>query len=407
MDIVFRRAGPADSDFAYVTKKAAFREYVEKVWGWNEEEQRELHARRFAEQEFMVIEVDGTPAGIIALARTGECVKVNQLFVRPEHQGKGVGGESMRRIMAEARAAGLPVHLRVLKVNPRAAKFYRRLGFAGSGESETHWEMEWRPAARLSGDSFARFPLVERQLAVRMGAEVEGVTPGETRVVESERRRRGETVYPYATVLWWAWLEDGRSVLSVPPGAKEAATAVARRVRNRDELWNSEVPAELQSAMAPFSEGSDLKCRGARLVFASNGARLQPHPHGQCRRLESPDLPVADEFRLPRGCFPGGTVFGAFDGDRVVSLALAHPVGVMEEQVADVGVVTAPAYRGRGLAKAVVSALAEHTTARGGELRYVCRRDNAASIAVARALGFAPFAVDLSITRDVPARGLW
>jgi RimJ/RimL family protein N-acetyltransferase len=37
----------------------------------------------------------------------------------------------------------LPVRLRVLKVNPRALAFYRRLGFTCTGETETHDLMEW------------------------------------------------------------------------------------------------------------------------------------------------------------------------------------------------------------------------------------------------------------------------
>jgi hypothetical protein len=34
-----RSATPADSEFAYLTLKAAFKEYVEIVRGWHEEEQ--------------------------------------------------------------------------------------------------------------------------------------------------------------------------------------------------------------------------------------------------------------------------------------------------------------------------------------------------------------------------------
>ena len=143
MDTTLRRAKPDDSDFAYQTKKAAFQEYVEKVWGWDEAQQRQLHERRFAEQEFQIIEVAGAPVGILAMARAPDCLKVNQLFLLPEHQGKGIGKACMAQIMAEAQALRLPVRLQVLKVNPRAVAFYERLGFHRSGESETHVQLEW------------------------------------------------------------------------------------------------------------------------------------------------------------------------------------------------------------------------------------------------------------------------
>ena len=49
--LTLRNAGPNDSEFAYCAKKDAFKEYVEKVWGWDEEEQRQLHEQRFCEND--------------------------------------------------------------------------------------------------------------------------------------------------------------------------------------------------------------------------------------------------------------------------------------------------------------------------------------------------------------------
>lgn len=44
--ISLRHAAEEDRDFAFAVKKAAFREYVEKVWAWDETEQRTLHSFR-------------------------------------------------------------------------------------------------------------------------------------------------------------------------------------------------------------------------------------------------------------------------------------------------------------------------------------------------------------------------
>jgi putative acetyltransferase len=142
-DLVLRPAGPNDSEFAFRVKEAAFRQYVEKVWGWDEAEQRRLHEERFAAQDFRVISVAGTDVGIMAVVVAPDCLKLNQLFILPEHQGKGIGSACMRLIMDEARGLGLPVRLRVLKVNPRARAFYQRLGFVRTGETDTHDLMEW------------------------------------------------------------------------------------------------------------------------------------------------------------------------------------------------------------------------------------------------------------------------
>ena len=74
----------------------------------------------------------------------------------------------------------------------------------------------------------------------------------------------------------------------------------------------------------------------------------------------------------------------------------------MEDAVADMGVTTASAYRRRGYAKTTVSAVVEHITHNGGEARYGCRPNNAASIATALSVGFVPFGQSLVLSAPAP-----
>ena len=140
-----RKATADDSEFAYQTKKVAFREYAEKVWGWDEDEQRQLHERRFASQDSQVIQVSGIDVGVLAVVRQPDCVKVNQVFILPEHQSRGIGAVCIMRIIEDAAVSKLPVQLQVLKVNSRAFTFFQRLGFGSTGESDTHILMERPP----------------------------------------------------------------------------------------------------------------------------------------------------------------------------------------------------------------------------------------------------------------------
>ncbi len=140
--LTLRRAGPGDSEFVYSARKAAFREYVEQVRGWDEAKEREVHEGRFLRQNYRVISLQGTDVGYMATVVEPGCLKLNQLFILPEHQGKSIGGECMMRLIDEARGLALPVRLRALKVNVRAIAFYRRFGFAIVGETETHFVME-------------------------------------------------------------------------------------------------------------------------------------------------------------------------------------------------------------------------------------------------------------------------
>lgn len=136
-----RTATADDSEFAYQTKKAAFRKYVEKVWGWDENEQRKFHERRFATQGFQVIQVDNIDVGILAVVQQPDCVKVNQMFILPKHQSRGIGAACIMRIIEDT-VSKLPIQLQVLKVNNRAFAFFQRFGFRRIGESDTHVLME-------------------------------------------------------------------------------------------------------------------------------------------------------------------------------------------------------------------------------------------------------------------------
>jgi len=118
---------------------------VDLADGWDEDEQQELHEKRFASQDFRIITVDGIDSGIMAVMISSDCVKLNQLFLLPEYQNRGIGKHCMLLLMEEARQLDLPIRIRVLKVNPKALAFYQRLGFDLSGEIDTHHLMEWHP----------------------------------------------------------------------------------------------------------------------------------------------------------------------------------------------------------------------------------------------------------------------
>jgi ribosomal protein S18 acetylase RimI-like enzyme len=141
-NLKLRKATASDSEFAFGVKKLVFGSYVDQVWGWDEEEQRQLHQRRFASQEFSVIQWSDIDVGILAIVREHGLIRINQLLILPDHQGKGIGGACMSRIIDDAAASGSPVRLQVLKINSRALAFFERLGFKRIGETDIHVQME-------------------------------------------------------------------------------------------------------------------------------------------------------------------------------------------------------------------------------------------------------------------------
>ncbi len=141
-ELHIRKACTSDSEFVFTVKKAAFQEYVEQVWGWDESYQRELHDRRFTTQDLRIIQFCGTDVGFLATSRTRATLKVNQLYILPEYQGRGIGTACMARVLDDASLRQKPVVLQVLKVNTRGVAFYQRLGFTIVGETTTHFLMK-------------------------------------------------------------------------------------------------------------------------------------------------------------------------------------------------------------------------------------------------------------------------
>lgn len=144
-ELSFHKAHTSDSEFVFAVKKAAFGEYVEQVWGWDDSYQKELHNRRFAAQDVCIIQFRGTDVGFLATSHTSNTLKVNQLFILPEYQGRGIGSACMTRIIDNANLEQKSVMLQVLKVNTRGIASYQRLGFTIIGESSTHVQMEKLP----------------------------------------------------------------------------------------------------------------------------------------------------------------------------------------------------------------------------------------------------------------------
>jgi GNAT superfamily N-acetyltransferase len=82
-----------------------------------------------------VADLEGSPAGYVALRPTGDAVCIDQLFVSPEHEAEGIGRQLLEWAEGYAiseRAARLEVVVEA--ENRRALDFYRARGFTEAGE---------------------------------------------------------------------------------------------------------------------------------------------------------------------------------------------------------------------------------------------------------------------------------
>lgn len=137
--IFTRKAGETDFELSYKAKESGYRSHVEKIWGkWDDEWQRAEHRKDFAAGLLEIVTMNGIDAGYIYVIRSAQAIKLVDMAIFPEYQGKGIGTHLVKGLLAEARLSNLVVELGAFKTNLSAIKLYERLGFTRVSENNTH-----------------------------------------------------------------------------------------------------------------------------------------------------------------------------------------------------------------------------------------------------------------------------
>jgi ribosomal protein S18 acetylase RimI-like enzyme len=83
-----------------------------------------------------VAELESSPAGYVALTRAGGAMRIDQLFVSPEHEAEGIGRQLLEWSEGYAISEGAAkLQVVVEAENRRALDFYRGRGFTQAGEN--------------------------------------------------------------------------------------------------------------------------------------------------------------------------------------------------------------------------------------------------------------------------------
>jgi ribosomal protein S18 acetylase RimI-like enzyme len=126
--VTLRPATSADSEFCFQLHKAAMGDYITAIWGWDEQRQREFHARSFNPGRWQIITADGTDIGMIDVEYRPAEIYLSRIEIHPKHQGDGIGTRLISALIDEAEQNGQDLVLDVLTVNHRAQALYQRLG---------------------------------------------------------------------------------------------------------------------------------------------------------------------------------------------------------------------------------------------------------------------------------------
>ena len=167
MGLTIRRATSAD---AQVLSDLALKIFLDTFGPQNKPEDLEIHVRRSYSREiqlrelndpslnYLIAEVDGTAAGfaMIGAPRSESCsrfeepVELFRFYIDKEWHGKGIAQPMMNECVNIARSlGGRTICLSVWLENPRAIRFYEKIGFRKEGtqpyilgnDVQTDWVM--------------------------------------------------------------------------------------------------------------------------------------------------------------------------------------------------------------------------------------------------------------------------
>ena len=137
-----RAAKTSDLELTYRIKSKSIKPYVEKIWGWNEPNQRKIHNQSFNANDTKLIEYHKQYIGFLVIKETDNEIYIENLLIAMEFQNLGIGKTIMEQIVKSADFKKKRIRLKVFKINTKAQRFYENFGLEKISEMENHIEME-------------------------------------------------------------------------------------------------------------------------------------------------------------------------------------------------------------------------------------------------------------------------
>ena len=142
----FAAVAQGDFEAMLAIRVEALCESLERLGRFDPTRVRERLAAGFAPEHMRHIVIDGERAGFITLrplpAHTPPTLQVDHLYIRPVHQGQGVGAWALAWAKAQATERGCDLTLSALKQSA-ANRFYLRHGFVQTAESDFDVDYRW------------------------------------------------------------------------------------------------------------------------------------------------------------------------------------------------------------------------------------------------------------------------
>ncbi|KIC47792.1 GNAT family N-acetyltransferase [Tateyamaria sp. ANG-S1] len=152
--VAFRVIHDADRPFLEALFTSA-REWEFQMTVWKADEKtrflksqfdaQDLHYQRvYPDAVRRIITLDGVDIGRLYVDRQDDHMRLLELTLSPDVQGRGIGTDILRSLLNEAHGGKVPLRLMVEQSNP-ALRLYMRHGFVQTAVQGHHLALEWRP----------------------------------------------------------------------------------------------------------------------------------------------------------------------------------------------------------------------------------------------------------------------
>jgi ribosomal protein S18 acetylase RimI-like enzyme len=145
--IEFEPASDGDFEALLELRLVAMRESLERLGRFDPARSRARLRASFEAARTRHICVAGRRVGFVAVQQSADTWSLEHLYVHPDAQGRGIGGEVLAGLVARAEAEGRTLLVTALRGSD-SNRFYRRHGFVPIAETE--WDVHYRrePARR-------------------------------------------------------------------------------------------------------------------------------------------------------------------------------------------------------------------------------------------------------------------